>query len=192
VFSADARYYPFFEVDASAIFVGNVAGALVATFHMAIVNKLFLSPLRMHKDWGERNGIFASKPKSVASSVNPTVISISLGEKRGSFSVADELLKWAKLKEDGHITEEQYNKSLHLFTRQYAQRRLLGGIDWSGCSSICGTHTMRRTKATLIYQRTKNLRAVQIFLRHTKLESTVRYLGIAVDDALEIAEHTEV
>jgi len=55
-----------------------------------------------------------------------------------------------------------------------------------------GTHTMRRTKATLIYQRTKNLRAVELLLGHTKLESTVRYLGIEVDDALEIAEHTEV
>jgi integrase len=55
-----------------------------------------------------------------------------------------------------------------------------------------GTHTMRRTKATLIYRRTKNLRAVQLLLGHTKLESTVRYLGIEVDDALEIAEQTEV
>ena len=55
-----------------------------------------------------------------------------------------------------------------------------------------GTHTMRRTKATLIYRRTKNLRAVQLLLGHTKLESTMRYLGIEVDDALEIAEQTEV
>jgi hypothetical protein len=47
---------------------------------------------------------------------------------------------------------------------------------------------MRRTKATLIYKRTKNLRAVQLLLGHTKLESTVRYLGIEVDDALEISE----
>ena len=52
-------------------------------------------------------------------------------------------------------------------------------------------HTLRRTKATLIYRRTKNLRAVQLLLGHTKLESTVRYLGIEVDDALEIAEQTE-
>jgi site-specific recombinase XerC len=56
---------------------------------------------------------------------------------------------------------------------------------------------MRRTKATLIYRRTKNLRAVQLLLGHTKLESTVRYLGIDdlgidVDDALEIAEQTEI
>jgi site-specific recombinase XerD len=55
-----------------------------------------------------------------------------------------------------------------------------------------GTHTMRRTNATLIYRRTKNLRTVPLLLGHTKLESTVRYLGIEVDDALEIAEQTEV
>jgi integrase len=55
-----------------------------------------------------------------------------------------------------------------------------------------GTHSMRRTKASLIYRRTKNLRAVQLRLGHAKLESTVRYLGIEVDDALEIAEQTEV
>lgn len=55
-----------------------------------------------------------------------------------------------------------------------------------------GTHTLRRTKATLIYRRTKNLRAVQLLLGHTKLESTVRYLGIEVDDALELSEQTEI
>ena len=58
--------------------------------------------------------------------------------------------------------------------------------------SAYGTHSIRRTKPTLIYRRTKNLRAVQLLLGHTKLESTVRYLGIEVDDALEIAEQTEV
>ena len=55
-----------------------------------------------------------------------------------------------------------------------------------------GTHSLRRTKATLIYRRTKNLRAVQLLLGHTKLESTVQYLGIELDDALEIAEQTEI
>ena len=59
-------------------------------------------------------------------------------------------------------------------------------------ASAYGTHSMRRTKASLIYRRTKNLRAVQLLLGHTKLESTVRYLGIEVDDALELAEQTEV
>jgi integrase len=55
-----------------------------------------------------------------------------------------------------------------------------------------GTHSLRRTKATLIYRRTGNLRAVQLLLGHTKIESTVRYLGIEVDDALAIAEQVEV
>ena len=55
-----------------------------------------------------------------------------------------------------------------------------------------GTHTLRRTKVSLIYRRTKNLRAVQLPLGHSNLESTVRYLGIEVDDALEMAEQTEV
>ena len=54
-----------------------------------------------------------------------------------------------------------------------------------------GTHSMRRTKPTLIYQRTKNLRAVQLLLGHTKLESTVRYLGVEVEDALAISEQTD-
>jgi integrase len=65
-----------------------------------------------------------------------------------------------------------------------------GSWDWTRPSY--GTHTLRRTKATLIYRRTKNLRAVQLLLGHTKLESTVRYLGIEVNDALEMAEQTEV
>jgi integrase len=55
-----------------------------------------------------------------------------------------------------------------------------------------GTHSLRWTKATLIYRRTGNLRAVQLLLGHTKIESTVRYLGIEIDDALAIAEQTDV
>jgi integrase len=77
-------------------------------------------------------------------------------------------------------------------TRQYA--RLLSewiasiGLD----PHLFGTHSLRRTKATLIYRRTGNLRAVQLLLGHTKIESTVRYLGIEVDDALSIAERVDL
>ena len=82
--------------------------------------------------------------------------------------------------------------SPHLGTRQYARiaDRWVQevGLDPAGY----GTHSMRRTKPTLIYRRTRNLRAVQLLLGHTKLESTVRYLGIEVDDAVEIAEQTKV
>ena len=59
-------------------------------------------------------------------------------------------------------------------------------------SMVYGTHTMRRTKAALIYRRTKNLRAVQLLLGHTRLESTVQYLGIKIDGALGILEQTEI
>ena len=80
----------------------------------------------------------------------------------------------------------------HLTTRQYA--RLVG--EWVASIGLdpraFGTHSMRRTKATLIYRRTGNLRVVQLLLGHTKIESTVRYLGIEVDDALEIAEKTDL
>jgi integrase len=55
-----------------------------------------------------------------------------------------------------------------------------------------GTHSLRRTKAVLIYRRTGNLRAVQLFLGHTNIASTVRYLGIEADDAIEIAEKTDI
>ena len=57
---------------------------------------------------------------------------------------------------------------------------------------LYGTHSLRRTMATLIYKKTGNLRAVQLLLGHTKIESTVRYLGIEVDDALAVAEQIDV
>ena len=98
----------------------------------------------------------------------------------------------AHLKPEQFLFPSRVSDSPHLSTRQYS--RIVGA--WVGSIGLdpaaYGTHTLRRTKATLIYRRTRNLRAVQLLLGHTKLESTVRYLGIEVDDALEIAEQTEV
>ena len=77
-------------------------------------------------------------------------------------------------------------------TRQYA-RLVSSWVATIGLDpNFFGTHSLRRTKATLIYRRTGNLRAVQLLLGHTKIESTVRYLGIEVDDALAIAEQVDV
>ena len=82
--------------------------------------------------------------------------------------------------------------SPHLSTRQYA-RVVAGWVTEAGLDHRAyGTHSLRRTKASLIYHRTKNLRAIQLLLGHTKLESTVRYLGIDIDDALEMSEQTEL
>jgi len=101
-------------------------------------------------------------------------------------------IKLAGLKADDYLFPSRLHESPHLGTRQYA--RILGGWvhDLGLDPADYGTHSMRRTKATLIYRRTKNLRAVQLLLGHSKLESTVRYLGIEVDDALEISEQTEI
>jgi integrase len=77
-------------------------------------------------------------------------------------------------------------------TRQYARlvRRWIASVGMD--LNFYGTHSLRRTKATLIYRRTGNLRAVQLLLGHRKIESTVRYLGIEVDDALAIAEQVDI
>ncbi|WP_457939866.1 tyrosine-type recombinase/integrase [Mesorhizobium sp. 10J20-29] len=80
----------------------------------------------------------------------------------------------------------------HLSTRQYA--RLVD--EWVAAIGLrpedYGTHSLRRTKAALIYKATGNLRAIQILLGHTKIENTVRYLGVDLDDALTLAETTEI
>jgi len=80
----------------------------------------------------------------------------------------------------------------NMTTRQYARllSEWLAGIGLDPLQF--GTHSLRRTKATLIYKKTGNLRAVQLLLGHTKIESTVRYLGIEVDDAIAIAEQVDV
>jgi integrase len=84
------------------------------------------------------------------------------------------------------------NKTSHLSTRQYA--RLID--EWVSTVGFrkedYGTHSLRRTKASIIYKATGNLRAIQLLLGHTKIENTVRYLGVDVEDALALAEGTEV
>jgi len=98
----------------------------------------------------------------------------------------------AALKSEDYLFPSRIQDSPHLSTRQYARIVHAWVAEIGLDSASYGTHTMRRTKASLIYRRTKNLRAVQLLLGHTKLESTVRYLGIEVEDALELAEQTEV
>jgi integrase len=96
------------------------------------------------------------------------------------------------LKHGDYLFQSRIHTSPHITTRQYG-RIVRSWVTQIGLEpSGYGTHSMRRTKASLIYKRTKNLRAIQLLLGHTKLESTVRYLGIEVDDALEMAEQTDV
>lgn len=107
----------------------------------------------------------------------------------------DALKNWIShnhLHPEDYLIPSRINSLNHISTRQYA-RIFLKWVEMIGLdTSLYGTHSLRRTKATLIYRKTKILRAVQLLIGHTKLESTVRYLGIKVDDALEMAEQTEV
>jgi hypothetical protein len=104
----------------------------------------------------------------------------------------DDYIKAARKKPGEFLFSGRGDHNRCMTTRQYA--RLVSswlatiGLD----PHFFGTHSLRRTKATLIYRRTGNLRAVQLLLGHTKIESTVRYLGIEVDDTLAIAEQVDV
>ncbi len=104
----------------------------------------------------------------------------------------DDYLKAANKRSGEFLFTGRRGPETSMTTRQYA--RLVS--EWIGSIGLdprlFGTHSLRRTKATLIYRRMGNLRAVQLLLGHTKIESTVRYLGIEVDDALAIAEQVDV
>jgi integrase len=104
----------------------------------------------------------------------------------------DEYLKAANKRPGEFLFTGRRGPNRNMTTRQYA--RLVS--EWIGSVGLdprlFGTHSLRHTKATLIYRRTGNLRVVQLLLGHTKIESTVRYLGIEVDDALAISEQVDV
>ena len=104
----------------------------------------------------------------------------------------DEYMKATCIKPGEYLFPSRRKHDCCITTRHYA-RLVAGWIASIGLdANRFGTHSLRRTKATLIYRRTGNLRAVQLLLGHTKIESTVRYLGIEVDDALAIAEQVDV
>ena len=104
----------------------------------------------------------------------------------------DEYLRLSQRKAGSFLFRGRRGEDSSLTTRQYARLvsnwTAMVGLD----ASLFGTHSLRRTKATIIYRKTGNLRAVQLLLGHTKVESTVRYLGIEVDDALAIAEQVDI
>jgi len=101
-------------------------------------------------------------------------------------------IRKARLQPIDYLFPSRIHKSGHIGTRQYA-RILRGWVRDAGLDPAAyGTHSVRRTKAAIIYRKTGNLRAVQLLLGHRRIESTCHYLGVEVDDALEIAEQTEV
>jgi integrase len=104
----------------------------------------------------------------------------------------DAYIKSAGKKPGDFLFTSRRGQDRGMTTRQYSRLVAAWAASIGLDSKFLGTHSLRRTKATLIYRRTGNLRAVQLLLGHKKIESTVRYLGIEVDDALVIAEQVDV
>ena len=105
------------------------------------------------------------------------------------------LSAWLERRGGGHaefVFPSRIDHSHHMSTRQYA--RLVD--EWAAAIGLrkaeYGTHSLRRTKAAMIYRATGNIRAIQILLGHTEIENTVRYLGVDVEDALLLAERTDI
>lgn len=111
---------------------------------------------------------------------------------RKSRKSLNDWIECAELEGSDYLFPSRIRSSEHLSTRQYS-RIVSSWVAAIGLDPTSyGTHSMRRTKATLLYRRTKNLRAIQLLLGHSKLDSTVRYLGIEIDDALEMSEQMDV
>ena len=147
-------------------------------------------------------GVVALKVEDVAPN-GYAVVRAKVRQRKTGRPVRFELTEQTRQAIDAYLTATGKKPGEFLFTsrrrpgqamttRQYAHlvSEWIAGIGLD--AHIFGTHSLRRTKATLIYRRTGNLRAVQLLLGHTKIESTVKYLGIEVDDALAIAEQVDV
>ena len=97
-----------------------------------------------------------------------------------------------RLEDRDYLFPSRNRSNSHISTRQYA-RITDSWFEWVGLDTReYGTHSLRRTKPSMIYKRTGNLRAIQLLLGHTKLKSTIRYLGVDIEDALELSEQTEI
>ncbi len=162
----------------------------LALFNMAIDSKLRgcdLVKLKVADVYAagqmkDRASVMQSKTQK------PVRFEISEGTKKSVNSwLTDPLMMGSE-----YLWPGRFHKPLHISTRQYA--RLVQ--DWVSSiglePSAFGTHSMRRTKVAQIYKKTGNLRAVQLLLGHTKMDSTVRYLGVDLEDALAISESVEI
>lgn len=163
----------------------------LALFNLAIDSKLRGCDLVKLKVRDVAHGDNISKRAMIMQQKTHQPVQFELTEQ--TRNAVSEWIRKAKLKNEDFLFPSRIHDSPHITTRQYARivEKWVASIGLNPADY--GTpNTFRRTKASLIYRRTKNLRAVQLLLGHTKLESTVRYLGIEVDDALEMAEQTEV
>ncbi|GMR05647.1 MAG: tyrosine-type recombinase/integrase [Gammaproteobacteria bacterium] len=162
----------------------------LALFNLAIDSKLRSCDLVKIRVMDVTHGGTIAKRAMVMQQKTQRPVQFEITEQ--TREVISDWIAYGRLSNDDFLFKSRFRSSPHISTRQYA-RIVQSWVAEIGLDPFSyGTHSLRRTKASLIYKRTKNLRAVQLLLGHTKLESTVRYLGIEVDDALEMAKQTEV
>jgi len=162
----------------------------LALFNVAIDSKLRGCDLvQLKVNDVMRNGKILSRAVVVQQKTHKPVRFEITEQSRGSLL---DLINDKQLGYHDYVFKSRLASSEHLSTRQYAfiVKKWVKSIGLDPMEY--GTHSMRRTKVSLIYQKTKNIRVVQLLLGHSKLESTIRYLGVEVDDALEVSEHMEV
>lgn len=162
----------------------------LAMFNLAIDSKLRAGDLlRLRVSDVSNGGRIASRAMILQQKTQRPVQFEITSQTRESITA---WIRFANLGASEFLFPSRSNRFSHVSRRQYA-RIVESWVTEIGLDpAVYGTHSLRRSKASLIYRRTKNLRAIQLLLGHAKLESTVRYLGIEVDDALELAEQTEV
>ena len=162
----------------------------LAMFNLALDSKLRACDLLKLRVSDVSSGGTVNRRAMVLQQKTGRPVQFEITQKTGK-SVTD-WIDSAGLRAGDYLFPSRIHSSKHLSTRQYS-RIVTSWVDGAGLDPRAyGTHSMRRTKPTLLYRRTKNLRAVQLLLGHSKLDSTVRYLGIEIDDALELSEQMDV
>lgn len=162
----------------------------LALFNLALDSKLRSCDLVKLKVSDVAHGTRIAKRSTVMQMKTKRPVQFEITKQtRNSLS---ELIKSQNLSSTDYLFKSRFHQSDHITTRQYA-RILKTWIEAIGLDPYeYGTHSIRRTKVSLIYQKTKNIRAIQLLLGHSNLDSTVRYLGVELDDALDVAENTEI
>ena len=162
----------------------------LALFNLALDSKLRSCDLVKLKVSDVAHGTRIAKRSTVMQMKTKRPVQFEITKQtRNSLS---ELIKSQNLSSTDYLFKSRFHQSDHITTRQYA-RILKTWIEDIGLDPYdYGTHSIRRTKVSLIYQKTKNIRAIQLLLGHSNLDSTVRYLGVELDDALDVAENTEI
>jgi len=162
----------------------------LALFNLALDSKLRSCDLVKLKVCDVAHGTRIAKRSTVMQMKTKRPVQFEITKQtRNSLS---ELMKSQNLSGTDYLFKSRFHQSDHITTRQYA-RILKTWIEGIGLDPYdYGTHSIRRTKVSLIYQKTKNIRAIQLLLGHSNLDSTVRYLGVELDDALDVAESTEI